>query len=87
MSVTERGRGWQVYVKVGDRRYRVMASTEAKGKAMEAEIRAAIEAGREYLHGLYRLHRLALHRLVGNTVQRRRHSRYASPLTNSGRPI
>ena len=47
MSVTERGRGWQVYVKVGDRRYRVMASTEAKGKAMEAEIRAAIEAGRE----------------------------------------
>jgi integrase len=46
MSVSPRGAGFEVYVKRGGSRYRVMAKTEAQGQAMEKEILACIEAGR-----------------------------------------
>lgn len=45
MSVSPRGNAFEVYVKRGDKRFRVTARTEAQGKAMEAEIVRCIEAG------------------------------------------
>jgi integrase len=47
MAVNPRGASFEVYVKRGERRWRLSAKTEAQGRAMEAEIAAALAAGRE----------------------------------------
>lgn len=53
MSVSERGVGFEVYVRAGsegplaNRRWRLQAKTEKQATAMEAEIRSAVAAGRE----------------------------------------
>lgn len=46
MSITPRGKGFQVYVKRHGKRYRVNAKTEAQALAWEREIIAACDAGR-----------------------------------------
>lgn len=47
MTVTQRGNTWLVYVKQGTRRWRIAATSEATGLAIEAELRAALREGRE----------------------------------------
>lgn len=47
MSVNPRGKGFEVYVKRGERRWRVSASTEAQAKGMEQAIIEALDGGIE----------------------------------------
>ena len=47
MAVNPRGSGFEVYVKRGERGWRVSTPTEAHAKVIEAEIVAALDASRE----------------------------------------
>ena len=47
MSVTQRGNGWQVYVKHGDHRYRKTFSTKEEASVQEALVRQAFKLGKD----------------------------------------
>lgn len=46
MSVSQRGNGWQVYVKVGDQRFRKTFSTKEEASVQEALVRQAFKLGK-----------------------------------------
>ena len=46
MSITQRGNSWQVYVAMGNQRFRKSFSTQADAVAMEALVRQAMEQGK-----------------------------------------